>query len=259
MPNAKELAVEMEFLRLFLCGDAGTGKSVFAASCPEKMFLFNFDNSALSYRGIDCDYENYAASTAGWLKFEKDLLALKKKFAEDPTWYKTVVIDSTTSMSEVAMERALALDPKRSKTNGPMWNVHYGMVKNLISGKIRQILELPCNIVVIGHFVRIIDNDSGAVVGVEPMLNGDLSMRLPTWFDEVYYSDTVPIPIAKQKTVDGKTQKVDFILRTIVKGHFKSRSRISGKAQILPAEIPNDYNVIKDLVEKARAKESKNV
>lgn len=253
MPNAKELKTEMEFLRLFLCGESGTGKSVFASTCPEKMFLLNFDNSAISYRGKDCDYENYEASPAGWLKYEKDHINLKKKFKEDPTCYQTVILDSTTSMTEVAMERALQLDPKRSKTNGPLWNVHYGMVKNLISGKIRQLLELPCNIVVIGHLIRIIDNDSGAVVGVEPMLNGDLSMRLPSWFDEVYYSDTVPIPLKDQAAKGGR--KVDFILRTMVKGHYKARSRISGVTQILPAEMPNDFNFIKKTIETARAKE----
>jgi len=240
MPSAKDVTIDTANFKCFVVGDSGTGKSIFASTFPKPAFLFNFDRSILSYRGLDVNYEDYTPDPASWVKFEKDFKALKKLYREDKANfpYKTIIIDSTTSWTDIAMERALQLDPKRSATGGPVWNVHYGMVKNLIEGYVRQLLEFDCNIVVIGHLQRQTDAESGAVLSVEPMLTGALSTKVPSYFDEVYY--------ATSKTVQGKTS---YYLLTIAKGLLKARSRISGVQAILPAELPNDYNEIIKLIQ----------
>lgn len=230
MQSAKDVNIQTQTLKVFVCGDPGTGKSIFASTFPTPAFLFNFGDTILSYRGLDIDYEDYPISSAGWTKFEKDFKALKAEIKSESFKYKTVILDDTTAWTDIAMERALTLDPKRSASNGPMWNVHYGMVKNLIEGYIRQLLEFPCNIVVIGHVARQVDADTGAVISIEPMLTGQLSTKVPSYFDEVYYSTT--------KTTQGKTE---FKLLTLAKGHFKARSRLSGVNQLLPQEINNNY------------------
>lgn len=240
MPNAQDVKIDNTFLKIFVVGDSGTGKSIFASTFPKPMFLFNFDKAILSYKGLDVDYEDFSLDAAGWVKFEKVMRELKNQIKENTFKYQTVVIDSTTSWTDLAMERAMQLDPKRSATGGPIWNVHYGMVKNLIEGFTRQLLEFPCNIVVIGHLSKNIDSDTGAIIGIEPMLTGQLSTKIPSYFDEVYY--------ATNKTVAGNTQ---FKLLTLAKGHLKARSRLSGVMHILPAEIDNDYNVLIKHLEKA--------
>lgn len=233
MPNAKDVHVEETDIRVFVAGDSGTGKSVFAATFPGPKFLFNFDKGVLSYRGTDTTFENYPATALGWVKFEKDFRKLKEDFKKNPEIYRTVIVDSTTSWTDLAMARAMQLDPKRSVINGPLWNVHYGIVRNLIEGYIRQILELPCNIVTVGHLDIVIDNDTGAIIAIQPLLTGQLSTKLPAYFDEVYY--------AQNRTKQGKTA---FVLLTLAKGFYKARSRISGVEQLLPAEIPNNYEEI---------------
>jgi len=233
MPNAKDVSLDLAHLKVFVVGDAGTGKSVFASSFPTPAFLFNFDDTILSYRGIDIDYEDYTKDAKGWIKFEKDFAELKKKMDVDDPPYKTIIIDSTTSWSDLAMERALQLDPKRSPTGGPLWNVHYGMVRNLIEGRLRQLLELKANIVVIGHLQIIQDQETGAVVAVQPLLTGQLSTKAPGYFDEVYYT----------RTKKGK-QGMEWVMQTVAMGHYKARSRLSGHARILPDEIPNSYEAL---------------
>ena len=235
--NAKDVEVSAQNLKVFVCGDSGTGKSIFAASFPKPAFLFNFDKSILSYRGLDIDYEDYTQDGKGWVKFEKDFLELKKQMTSDDPPYKTVILDSTTSWTDVAMERALQLDSKRSKTGGPMWNVHYGMVKNLLEGRMRQLLEFKSNVVVIGHLNIVLDQETGAVIAIQPLLTGQLATKVPGYFDEVYYSRTM-------KTKEG----VQWVLQTVAKGFYKARSRLSGAMRILPDEIPNNYSALLEAI-----------
>lgn len=233
--NTKDVTIDSEYMKIFLAGDYGSGKSSFAASCPTPAFLFDFDDTVQNYRGKDFDYEDYSLSALSWVKFEKDLRELKKEVEAGK--YQTVVIDSTTSMTDIAMERALQLDPKRSPTGGPLWNCHFMIVRNLMEGKLRQIISLPCNVIVIAHLRLVQDQETGAVIKVEPLLTGQLAVSLPGYFGEVYCAFSKQVATKK---AGGKAETV-YYLRTVSRGHYKARSRLSGVERLLPDEIPNNY------------------
>ena len=59
MPNARDVTVNTEWLKVMSVGESGTGKSSFAASFPTPGFVFDFGKEILSYRGKDFDYEQY--------------------------------------------------------------------------------------------------------------------------------------------------------------------------------------------------------
>ena len=227
MPNVKDLKMDERNTRFFVVGGYGTGKSVFAASFPTPGFVFDFDNGIETYRGGDWDYETYSMDRTGWIQFEKDL----KRIREEIGKYKTIVVDSTTAMTALAMEQALFLDPKRSATGGPLWNVHFQMTKNLMEGKLRQLTNLPCNIVVIAHMQVIQDMESGAIVDIKPLLTGQLADIVPGYFSEVLYATT--------QRKEGKTQ---WLLQTVSIGLKRARSRLSGVEHRLQDFVPNDYN-----------------
>ena len=44
MPNAKDISVNSEFLKVMSVGESGSGKSVFASSFPTPGFIFDFGN-----------------------------------------------------------------------------------------------------------------------------------------------------------------------------------------------------------------------
>lgn len=230
--NAKAVKAANEFLKIMVVGDFGTGKSVFGSTFPTPGHVFDIDKHILIYRGLDFDYSQYSLTSKGWVEFEKDLISVGKKVEAGEI--KTVIVDSTTSLTDLAMERALQLDPKRNpSTQGPLWNVHYQIVKNLVEGKLRRLISLNCNLLINSHWKIVTDNETGAIISCEPMLTGMLAAIIPGYFDEVYYAFT--------KMKAGKPQ---YYLRTLPRGFYKARSCFSGKAQILPAEIPNDYNVL---------------
>lgn len=237
MPSAKDVTFDTEHYKVMVVGEPGTGKSVFAATFPKPAFLFDFDDTRLSYAGLDVEYETYEKSWKGWVEFEKDLVRIKKEVADK---FKTVIVDSTSTMTDTAMERAMQLDPKRNAVDGPLWNVHYQMVKNLIEGRLRQIVNLKANVVVISHLELKTDGDTGAIISAEPLLTGTLSSKIPGYFDEVYHATT--------RRKDGETK---YFLQTVPIGLYKARSRLSGKQRRLPDFIENDYEtVMKTLREK---------
>ena len=229
-PNAKDVSVNTEFLKVMSVGDSGSGKSIFASSFPTLGFVFDFGNEIISYRGKDFDYESYDVSAVGWSKFEKDFVNVKKLVEEGK--YKTIIVDNLSAMTDLCMEKALQLDPKRSATGGPLWNVHFQLVKNLMEGRLRQMLNLKCNLVFIAHLDTIHD-EQGAVIGVEPSLTGKLSADVPAYFDEVMYHAT--------KREGGI---IKWIVQTVPIGRNHGRSRSSGKERLLPDTVDNDYNEI---------------
>jgi len=239
-PNAMQVTPESEFTKVLVVGPPGSGKSIFAASFPTPGFVFDTANGIQSYRGKDFDYETYPKTGLGWVKFEKDSQVVKKSVEEQK--YKTVVIDDTTSLGDIAMERALQLDPKRSATGGPIWNIHYMMVRNLVEGKLRQFVDLKCNIVLIAHMDIVTDQESGNIIAIQPLLTGQLAVRVPGSFDEVYYATT---------RREGQVTK--WLLQTSPIGLKDARSRLSGKEHLLPDFVPNDYD---SLMQHMRAKKS---
>ena len=228
MPSCKDMTHDTTLLKCMVIGKAGTGKSVFASGFPTPAFLFDFDKGALTYRGKDVDYEQFQLTSAGWTAFEKCFVQVEKDVHAGK--YKTVIIDSASTLTDLAMERAMMLDPKRSPTGGPLWNVHYQMVRNLVEGKLQRFVNLPCNLVLTAHVELVTDAESGAVIDAHPLLTGQLSIKVPGLFDEVYYATT--------KTKGTETQ---FFLQTVPKGVFGARSRISGKERLLPDFVPNDF------------------
>lgn len=241
--SAKDVTVQSQLIKALVIGDYGSGKSIFASSFPTPAFVFDFDKGILSYRGKEFDYAQYPIDPKGWVEFEKDFNEIKKAVVDGK--YKTVIIDSTSCMADLAMERALQLDPKRSPTGGPLWNSHYSIVKNLVEGKLRQFMQFNANLVIISHLQIVRDEETGAIMGTKPLLPGMLSEKLPGYFDEVYYSFA--------KTKEGKP---NYVLQTATKGHYKARSRISGEKNILPLEIPNNYDELVKLIEKSGKEKS---
>jgi hypothetical protein len=244
MPSAKDVTVDSEFLKVMLVGDPGSGKSTCAGTFPTPGYIFDFSGGIVGYRGLDFDYDQFSMSPIGWVEFEKSLVQVKKDVKEGK--YKTVIVDDLSGMTDLAMERSMQLDPKRNPAGGALWNVHFQMVKNLMEGRLRQILDLDANIVFIAHLNIIRDEASGNIIGVEPMLTGQLSTKIPGYFDEVYSCSTMR-----------KDGELRWVVQTVPVGFNRSRSRISGKQHLLPDFMENDYSEIMAYIKGTKVKEVK--
>lgn len=241
MQNVKDRKVESRLIKCLVLGDFGTGKSVFASSFPQPGYIFDFDNGMEIYREGNWLYDTFPMTAKGWVEFEKAMTVVEKAVAAGEI--KTVVLDSLTAMNDTAMERALQIDPKRSAEGGPIWNVHYQIQKNLMAPRLRRIISYPCNVVITGHWKVSIDSDTGGITSIDPLVVGDLSQKVPGFFDEVYVAQTV-----------GLGENVKYVLRTAPHGLYKARSRLSGIRKLLPSIVPNNYTQLIEHVNKALEK-----
>jgi len=111
---------------------------------------------------------------------------------------------------------------------------------------LKQVINFNCNVLFIAHLNVIKDEETGAVVSVQPLLTGALPTIIPGFFDEVYYHST--------KREGGDTK---WLIQTVPIGYNKARSRLSGKQRILPDYLPNDYNEIMDYLKGKKKKATK--
>lgn len=236
MPNAKDiLSIPAENMNFFVVGSVGSGKSFFATTFPTPAFLFDFDRQVTVYEGLDVDYEQYDFTNLGWLKFEQDLtkIILEKK-------YKTIIIDSMTSLQAVALERALAINPTRNEAQGAKFEIHFPLMRTLIDGQMRRILSYVGYKVVIAHLEFEKDKE-GSIVGCHPYLVGALKTVLPTFFGEILY--------AQRRYLDNKQT---YCLQTVNLGLYNCRSNLSGRTKKLPDFVPNNFNSIMDILKKRK-------
>jgi hypothetical protein len=234
MPNAKELKNDFKDLSVLVVGPAGTGKSVFASSAPTPAFVIDTGKEMLSYRGKDFDYETFPKDQASWAKIIRAVKSLAQgivPFSEDAEGkngvkkvYKTIVIDNLSGITDIAMLRSMSIDRNRDPVGGPLWNVHYKMVANLVEDLIRLFLEIPGNKIATAHVTKTKDDFTGRILA-EPRLQGRLSDVAPQWFDEVLYG-TPRI---------GKGGKAEYMLQTVNTGFYKAR---------LPDYIPNEWEYL---------------
>lgn len=228
--TAKDYEAE-QFWKVFIMGDVGTGKSVFAATFPRPMYVFNFDSRIQTYledKPDELTYSDYGVTGKDWAAFETELRIVAKEAEEGK--YKTIVADSTSTMNALALARSMQIDPKRSAIGGAIWNVHFQMRKDLVESKLNAIRLLPANIVLAGHLQAVYDSE-GNLINFEPLLGGQAKISVPANFDEIF--------ITMVKTVKGKPK---YIARTAPKGMYAARSTFSGVKGRLPLEIPNNYN-----------------
>jgi hypothetical protein len=238
-PSAMDVTNESEFMKVLVIGSPGVGKSVFASTFPATVenpgYVYDFSETIVTYKGKPFDYDQFQLNPQGWREFEKAHMEVMKTAKEHK--YQTVIVDDLTAFESLAMEQALALDPKRSEANGPLWNVHYQLCKNLMEGKLRQILNYPANIVFICHDDIITDKVSGAVIKIQPRLPGQLPTLISGYFNEVYFATT------KRENVNGVVS-TRYLLQTVSIGFLRARSRLSGVEHLLPDFVDNNYNAV---------------
>jgi len=218
-----------ENVKLLIFGDSGSGKTCFASTFPGPIHYCDFDlkvSSVASFlKGKDklneITYEQYpyAGKEPGVAgrRFNDDMGKLKALAKKGEFPYKTLVIDSLTTMSDRIMEHLMKENPavKRNVTRGAQAPAlqDYGLFRIFMKSFIAELISLPCNIVITAHIDIQKDETTGAILRV-PMLTGKLAKELPIYFEEVYMA-----------YVEGEGEKRKYKAQTQADRKFNCRSQ----------------------------------
>lgn len=228
--KASEL-VGSDFRKVLIYGDAGTGKTCFAASFPTPIEIWDFDNKASSivnYYNGDKRLEQIEVKQYGHLQngpkikaWEADYAKLHDKVKSGEI--KTVILDSLTTFASALLQHYIVTQTSIKRAIvGINALQDYQLLDAHLTQIITSILGLNCNVVMTGHLTMEKDEATGAIQRV-PLMSGKFAYKLPIFFEEVYVS---------------KIEKGNYVAVTKTDSTYISRTQIKG----LPTVIPLKYD-----------------
>jgi len=205
--KASELQDKL-FFKALIYGDAGVGKTCLAAQMPGPIEYWDFDHkigSAIQYlkkTGNQAKLDEIDVYQFGHLKVKERIPEFEKrtKIIDDaiskkqPFAFKTLVIDSITTLSNYIMEDYIYRSQLGIKR--PIEGINsmqdYQLYEKHMMRLLLGLLGQDINLVVLGHINIDKDETTGALVK-KPLVKGQaISPMLPMWFEEVYAAYTKP-------------------------------------------------------------------
>jgi hypothetical protein len=180
-------------LSMLLWGPAGCGKTTLAATAPGKKLWVNFDpdgTDSVAYRDdvlvADLSSQKYSITE----KFKSDDgLGIGKILADPSAGIDTVVVDSLTAYSQLAVESGIA-NTKGATLERPSpgaYGARNALTLRLITGMLRLTAVHKKNIIFISHEDSAITDDAGNVLYITMQLGGKLPDQAALQISEVWF------------------------------------------------------------------------
>ncbi len=198
-----------DFVKLLIVGASGSGKTIAACSFPGPIMVMDFDgkiSSAAKFYSGDkekLDSINFNAYSKMPIKGDAKLVRKPRvqAFLDDvqaiynlqntkqPLPYKTIVIDSITTLADSIMEDYRMVSQTGVKRPNVDQNSmsDYGLLATHFKQIMTGLLALDCHIVFISHSLLMKDESSGIITN-EIMFPGSTASKLGIYFEEVYFA-----------------------------------------------------------------------
>lgn len=248
--NANDLKPDSRFFGLIV-GESSTGKDCLIASFPKPMLILDSDlrkgiMSAKKWIGEEefkkIEILSFPPSK-GFADYDKELLKLGALFTANSCGYKTIVLNSITTMSRLFMTDAfeylggntVGQKDQTGKITGKIMRMSgppdYKYEKAAFLTVLDYVRSFPCHVILVGHTVpKYVMKDSlneyseRVQEGTRLSLTERLANDLLIYFDEVYET---------AKSADGRIHYVQFrtsIARTCYDSLPKERLDITNKS-----------------------------
>jgi len=246
--NLKDMKLDSK-IKLMIYGSSGSGKTVAAVTFPKPLHVCDFDGKVKSAAAYWLDkepamiegvtFENYRQSEDRRVIAEFNTwLRTMREFSEEDFPYKTIVVDSLTTLAEALLREIIRENPQTNRTFPDVPAMQdYLVNKTRFTQIITNILALPCNVVVVAHVSLDKDEVTGEMMK-SPLLSGKLASIIPVLFDELYHAYTLK-----------KDDRLLYVAQTRPDNGYIARTQIPGMAE----KVPLTYKSI----EKAMMKKEK--
>lgn len=228
MPNAKDIQVRERPWTILLYGPQGVGKTWFAGTMPGPIFVLDWDDGIVTLRGReDVDYiqvgiDDWDAFHRFWEAFHVGKKAAYKGETFEPGRYRTLVVDSLTTMIDTALNVIATKVHMRDRVVvGKYRAAHradYNVLTHVLGDFVREAKAMGINLLMTAHERMERDDMSGEVLRVGPSLSPSAANVVATLCDEIWRLDT-------RRAKGGGVERV---LVTGAEGRFYGKGRIGG-------------------------------
>lgn len=209
--KASQLTPETRFFGMFI-GRSKSGKTIAAASFPKPILLIDGDLRAEGILGgkrflrdLDQIEIKRFKPTAGFIEIEKELELLSSMIQVRQNNYKTIILDSITSVNRMFLTDAhiifQGLTKGKLRLSGP---ADYGYEAEACYQTFDWIRELPLNVIVTAHIIDVYgkidpskEYSQSVKIGERISLRDKISENIQIWFNEVYR-------FSKEEDIQGK-------------------------------------------------------
>ena len=217
MPNTKDNKPDIFNSSFFLIGDSGSQKTRMSASYPEP-YIFDFDKGTASLSDRAVEYDTFKdAAKGGKAMPEQGIYAYGDAYPrfldrvneigalidKGTCPFKTLVLDSGTTLSNICMNYVLRADGK--PYTQPQIQ-HWGRQTALLETVFDQLTAWPLIKIVTAHIQRT-QNDLLQTIEMLPLLTGKFAAKSAIYFDEVYFLEI-------ERKTEGTEKKLRAVCRT---------------------------------------------
>lgn len=229
-------SAKQKTFKALVYGGMGVGKTNLLKTCRRPILVDSFDPGGTKTIRSEIE-EGWIMADVRWE--DEDPMAPTKITAWDKVYHQrkrsglfdklgTYAIDSATTLAGAAMNEVLK---KAGRLGGPPFQQDYLPAMAIVESIVRDITNLPCDVILIAHEDVDKDEVSGRMF-VGPSFVGKLRGRVPILFDEVYCA-------LSKETSSG----VQYSLLTKATGMYRARTRL-GKGGIFETYEVQDIKAL---------------
>jgi hypothetical protein len=180
-------------LKVLTYGETGSGKTTWCAKSPKPLFILTEQQSASAILAVNKNCS--VAIIKNWSEFKQVSSALKRAKKEeknnqvyfniDGEVFQTVIVDSLTALQSLAINEITGYSDNFEKSN-ILKIQEWGVVADLMSKVLNFYRSLDCNVIFTSLSQKNTD-ESGNVIGVEPLLSGKTKNQIGQYFNAVGY------------------------------------------------------------------------
>jgi hypothetical protein len=204
MPSTKDYTIGETFHGMFV-GAPGSGKTIAEASfhTAGPMYIFDLDGRIAPIKKMfpDADIEYDTFDPFEYERFTEKLewmMELKNDPKYDTFPYKTVAVDSLTSLARMAILYSLGFKGKgKGKIKGELQLPdveEYSAEAHALFRAISILRTFPCNFILCAHFTNLAWKDPVSKEDhvVRQVMTGGkkIGAEVPSWFDETYFFES---------------------------------------------------------------------
>lgn len=214
MPKSTETIELGKNTSFLLVGDSGTLKTTFLGTLPKPSYIIDTDKGLGTLAGIpDIEYDTFKELAHG--EKPKDKLIEEGFFEWGTAWpaiteainknigrpldsgtckYKSIGVDSLTMLTDAAVTYILKTEGKRRISDYKDGRQFWGAFLNNMSELFGQLNSWPMVKACTAHVRRDEDQYTGLTTKM-PLVPGQFSAKVSVYFDEVYFTDIVNVPV----------------------------------------------------------------